>query len=175
MNRSRVPKSLGLSSEQFDAAFERGFGLMAFVLNRHIMNHMRRICVELDMDPETALTWGTLAHMNNLPHLPLNADPIDVLNEVGMKRDAALQPIRLAQLAQITGLPRETVRRKLERLRALGKVDRDESGGWFYVRSGIGASEREFTQRTLIDFLQTTESLRALFDRLQDAQGSAGA
>lgn len=143
----------------FDARFERGFGLLAFAANRHIINHMRRINVDLEMDPETALIWGTLAHMNVLPKLPLGADPMLLLDEMGMNRSREMQPIRLTELSQITGLPRETVRRKLERLRENGKVDRTPDGKWLYARTGVGDVEREFTRHTVAQLLRTAQSL----------------
>ena len=47
--------------DDFDARFQRGFGLLAFSVNRHIVDHMRRINLELGMDLEMAQIWGTLA------------------------------------------------------------------------------------------------------------------
>jgi hypothetical protein len=97
--------------EDFDQRFERAFGLLAFITNRHVFDHMRRIAINLKMDGETVLIWGTLAQLNVLPTLSLDMDPMQGLDERGMGNDLALEPIRLATLAEIAGLPRETVRR----------------------------------------------------------------
>lgn len=43
-----------LIPEDFDLRFQRAFGLLAFSVNRHIVDHMRRLCIELSLDPETA-------------------------------------------------------------------------------------------------------------------------
>lgn len=72
--------------DDFDERYQRAFGLLAFACNRFIVNHMRRICVELKIDLETALIWGTLAHMNVLPTIPMNANPMRVLDELGLKK-----------------------------------------------------------------------------------------
>lgn len=159
-------------SDDFDQRFQRAFGLLAFSANRHMIDHMRRIVVDLEMDPETALIWGTLAHMNILPHLPLGADPMTVLDEIGMKKDEGIQPLRLAELAQITGLPRETVRRKLARLQVLGKVDRTEAGKWFYLRTGVGEQEREFTRLTVLKLLRTAQTLISILEQVDLASTS---
>lgn len=161
-------------TEDFDVRFQRAFGLLAFSVNRHIVDHMRRICIELSMDPESAQIWGSLAHMNVLPNLPLGCNPMEILDEMGQKKDSTLTPIRLAELTQITGLPRETVRRKLESLRKLGKVDRTDDGKWFYLSTGVTESEREFTRNTVKQFLMTAQSLLTILDMVDTQQESNG-
>jgi DNA-binding transcriptional ArsR family regulator len=155
-----------LIPDDFELRFQRAFGLLAFSANRHLIDHMRRIVIDLDMDPETALIWGTLAHMNNLPQLPLGADPMTVLNEIGMKKDTQIHPMRLAELAQITGLPRETVRRKLTQLQTLGKVERTETGKWIYLSAGVGEKEREFTRLTILKLLRTAQTLASILEQV---------
>lgn len=156
--------------DDFDLRFQRAFGLLAFSVNRHIIDHMRRLCVDMSMDPETAQIWGTLAHMNVLPNLPLHTDPMVFLDELGRQSALSLSPIRLSELTQMTGLPRETVRRKLEKLRKQGKAERTEDGAWVYLHSGVGEDEREFTRHTVRQFLQTAQTLLVILDRV-DTQG----
>lgn len=162
MNRNPSP----LIPADFDQRYARGFGLLAFVCNRFVLNHMRRIGIELDIDLESAMIWGILAHMNNLPSLPMNADPMEVLNEIGTISKGDLVPLRLADLTMITGLPKETVRRKLERLRVAGRVERTAEGKWIFMRSAIGEAEREFTKQTVIFLLQTAESLQRILEKV---------
>lgn len=150
--------------EDFDERYQRAFGLLAFTCNRFMVNHMRRICVEMQLDLESALIWGTLAHMNVLPTIPMNANPMTVLNELGLKSDQDLAPLKLADLTIITGLPRETVRRKLEKLSQQGKVERTGDGGWVYVRDAIGELERRFTRESILNMLATANSLYELLD-----------
>lgn len=159
--------------EDFDERFQRAFGLLAFACNRFIMNHMRRISVELEMDLESALIWGTLAHMNVLPTIPMNANPMTVLDELGLKKDPELIPLKLSELTLITGLPRETVRRKLEKLRQKGKVERTTDGRWVYVQQGIGEFERQFTRESILNMLATANSVYGLLDAVQLNEPSA--
>jgi DNA-binding transcriptional ArsR family regulator len=161
------PCSNNIVPKDFDARFQRAFGLLAFSVNRHLVDHMRRICIELSMDLEMAQIWGTLAHMNVLPNLPLGANPMVLLDEMGRGKDVTLAPVRLAQLSQVTGLPRETVRRKLESLRCMGKVERDSSGRWLYKDAGITEAEVEFTRRTVLQFLNTAQTLLTILDQVK--------
>lgn len=151
----------------FEERYQRAFGLLAFTCNRFIMNHMRRICVEMNIDLESALIWGTLAHMNVLPMVPMNANPMTMLNELGLKKDKTLSPLKLSDLTLITGLPRETVRRKLERLREQGKVQRTPEGRWIYVQEGIGELERRFTRESILNMLATANALYGLLDQVE--------
>lgn len=159
--------SYNLIPNDFDARFQRAFGLLAFSVNRHIVDHMRRLGSELFTDPESAQIWGTLAHMNVLPNLPLDANPMDVLDELGRNRKIELSPVRLTELAQITGLARETVRRKLELLRAHGKVERGEDGRWVHLQSGVGEIEIEFTRKTVLQLLKTAQTLLTVLDTVE--------
>jgi hypothetical protein len=154
----------------FDSRFHRSFGLLAFSVNRHIVDHMRRICIELSMDPETAQIWGTLAHMNVLPNLPLGTNPMEFLDELGRRQNIQLTPVRLMEVVQITGLPRETVRRKLDRLQRLGKTQRTEDGKWLYCNSGVGEVEIEFTRKTILQFLGTAQTLLTVLDMVDIEQ-----
>ena len=164
-----------LIPEDFDLRFQRAFGLLAFSVNRHIVNHLRRMLLELSLDPETAQIWGSLAHMNVLPNLPLGSDPMEFLDEMGRIRDHVLEPIRLAELVQITGLPRETVRRKLEKLQKMGKVNRTVDNRWVYADTGIGQSEQEFTRDTVLQFLRTAQTLVTILGMVDTTQVQAEA
>jgi len=145
---------------------QRSFGLLAFIVNRHLIDHMRRLALELDMDFEAAYLYGTLAHLNILNLVSPMADPNRVLNEQGMSGKTP-QPVRLADVAQVSGLPRETVRRKLEWLQKRGKVLRTPDGLWCYDRQGIDESVVEFTLETIERFLKTADEMQAVINKVK--------
>jgi hypothetical protein len=64
-----IPPRTFVIPEDFDQRFEPAFGLLAFIANRHVVDHMRRITIDLKIDGETVLIWGTLAQLNVLPTL----------------------------------------------------------------------------------------------------------
>jgi DNA-binding IclR family transcriptional regulator len=76
-----------------------------------------------------------------------------------------LRPVRLRDLAQITGRPRETIRRKLEHMRSVGLVQR-LSDGWVYDVSSIDADMKALTVDAIRRFLQTADTMRSI---LQEA------
>ena len=145
---------------------QRSFGLLAFVVNRHLIDHMRRIALQLDMDFEAAYLYGTLAHLNILNVVSPRGDPNTVLSDHGRFMETP-QPVRLADLAQVSGLPRETVRRKLELLQKRGKVLRTPDGLWCYDDQGIDENIAQFTLETIDRFLRTADEMRAVINKVE--------
>jgi len=127
---------------------------------------MRRLTVELQLDLEMVFIWGTLAMMNVMPFLPHGADPLQVLTENGRIPEITFAPVRLTDLCQITGLPRETIRRKLKKLQELGKVEQITSHGWVYLPQGVDESLRAFNKETVIRLLATAEEVSNILSRV---------
>ncbi|WP_295006438.1 hypothetical protein [uncultured Dechloromonas sp.] len=143
------------SPQEFELKLERHFLHLTMLVNRHLMDHLRRISNELEMDFQSAYLWGTLSQMNlpyarmGLPSLSLNINAVEA-NSLG---ELQIVPVRLADLSQVTKLPKETVRRKLENLRQRGKVERNERGEWWITRlaltSELMSSRRKPSEDTL--------------------------
>lgn len=141
-----------------------GSDLAAFIVTRFLLHHLLRMGRLMDGDFESVMILGALdlqraAHSlterSMLPSTgPLADDPLP---------DSMLrkQGLRSSDLAQITGVPRETVRRKLERLQTSGKVRRHEDGRWHACDSAMPAT-RVFARDAI-------ESLRSTADQLSSA------
>lgn len=155
----KVP--LGNAMDQFDKRFEQAFGKVSFVVNRFILEHMTRITRELDLDLESTYLWGVLANLNVmhlLSHGSSHGGPIEV--------DSALahefRGVRLSDLTQVTGIPRETVRRKLKALQARGKIERNSNGLWVIKMSGVDNATRAFTKETVVRCIRVAKELESL-------------
>jgi len=145
---------------------QRSFGLSAFIVNRHLIDHMKRIALQLGMDFEAAYIYGTLAHLNVLKMVSPAADPMATLTEQGRSL-VAPDAVRLADVAQVSGLPRETVRRKLAWLKAHGKVKRTPDGLWLYDQAGLDPDIIQFTTDSIARFLNTADELHAVLDKVK--------
>lgn len=141
--------------------FRRAFGLIAFAMNRHLAQHMRRLSRELETDLDAAFVWATLAHLNALNIARPGADPLDVRG-VGDMSLSGMNPVRLTDVAQVTGLPRETVRRKLALLRERGRVERTADGRWCFRPEAIDEAAYEFTREMARNLLQTAAEVQRL-------------
>lgn len=57
------------------------------------------------------------------------------------KRDKYSSPVNTFSIAQITGIPRETVRRKLIQMERRGWISKDEQGYWVVEPEGVAELE----------------------------------
>jgi hypothetical protein len=159
----------------FDRAFDRAFVMVAFVVNRHLVDHMLRVGRELMVDDyEALLVWGVLAHQNIAHLLPPGGLPSAILDDRGLfaADTKGLRPLRLRDLVQITRLPRETVRRKLARLAEQRWIEHTPQG-WVSSGARLEPTLREFTRETVRRFVATADELARVLrdaDRAQDGR-----
>lgn len=144
-----------------DAAFDAAFSLVAYTMNRHLIDHMLRVSRLLTgSDYEAMVILGVIAHQNVAHLMPPGSTPTAVLNEQGRVPDgpARMRPLRLRDVAAITGIPRETARRKLAWLESRQFVEKTAAG---WVVSGARAEPelREFTRETTWRLLATAEQI----------------
>ena len=147
--------------DDFDRRFEKSFSMVAFATNRHLLDHMRRLVQRLDMDIDSAMLWGLVAHLGVAHAMRPGALPSDMLAPDGFMLGEA-RSVRLADLVQVSGLPKETVRRKLEKLRERGKLTRSEDGRWIAPRSGVDEGSYEFTCESVKRLLQTARVIEGI-------------
>jgi hypothetical protein len=113
-----------------------------------------RAARHFDNDTEAMILFGTVAHLNVAPLMLPGSSPTSVLGADGRVPDAQpqLRPVRIRDLVQITGRPRETIRRKLERRQpanpALQKLRLPWGDSMKILLSGL---QRDFDPATLRD------------------------
>lgn len=159
----------------FDQAFDRAFSLVAFIMNRHFVDHMLRSARLLtDGDYESLVVWGVLAHQNAAHLMPPGSVPTKILDESGIVPGAVqeLRPLLLRDLSAITGIPRETVRRKLEKLALQGLVERS-GRAWVVSMQRFETDLREFSRESIWRMLAAADEVRAVLQQA-DAAAAAG-
>lgn len=146
-----------------DKAIDGAFGVVAFVMNRFIIDHMLRCGRRLTgNDFEALIIWGVLAHQNVAHLMPPGSLPTAILNEQGRLagEPEGLRPLRLRDIAQITGIPRETARRKLERLAGARYVER-RPDGWVVSAERLEPELRDFTRESVYRLLKVADEIMA--------------
>jgi hypothetical protein len=143
----------------------RAFGLLAFAMNRFIVDHIIRSARFFENDTEALILFGMLAHLNVVHLMTPGSTPSTTLDRRGRVPDpqAKLRPVRVRDLAQITGRPRETVRRKLEQMRAAGRVYHLPNG-WVYNASSVDAQMQALTVDGVRRFVQTAGIMQSLLE-----------
>ena len=152
--------------DDLERRFRKVFGVVAFTCNRHLIDHMRRIGPAVGLDMETALLWGLTAHMNVARSIRPGAPASEVMSAEGAFIGER-HPVRMADIVQVSGMPKETVRRKLEKLRQLGKLEKTEDGRWVVVSSGIDERTFQFTLDTVRRLLATAKQVEALLAQVE--------
>lgn len=151
--------------DRLEANFERAFGLVAFIMNRHLVDHMVRSSRKFNIDYQTMVLWAVLAHQNCAHLFPPGSLPSKILDEQGHlhdRKEGMLRPVRLRHLSEIAGVPRETTRRKLKVLRDAGWIT-EVRQGWVVDPEKIDGEVREFTLENTRRFLAAAaEVTRAL-------------
>lgn len=148
----------------FDIKFENAFGPISFVANRHLIEHMIRVRRSLDVDFDSMMIWGVLAHLNVAHMLPPGKSKslLEIENEHKSK-ESGMRPLRLRDLEQVTGLPRETIRRKMAKLQEKNYILQTEDG-WIYNREAVGPELHAFTQETVRRLLEAAKTIVLLLD-----------
>jgi len=155
----------------YDRAFDGAFSLVAFIMNRHMIDHMLRAARLLDDgDFESLILWGILAHQNVAHLMPPGSIPAAVLTETGNVPDVEvrLRPLLLRDLSAISGIPRETARRKLERLAAQGFVER-AGRAWVVSTQRLEPDLREHTRESVKRMLAAADEVRAALAAAEQA------
>jgi hypothetical protein len=150
-----------LHESDFDTAFDRNFALAGFIVNRFLVHHLLRMARQTHGDFESLVIWTSLALQNTAGLLGPGVRPLTPLQPDGTFPDALLRAngLRSSDLAQITGIPRETVRRKLERLQTNGRVRRHEDGRWHVIAASMTPDMRDFMRETTKNFCETAQQL----------------
>lgn len=135
----------------------------SYTVGRFVVEHLARVHRAFDGDLSMALVLGTIGQYNARHFFdevaPRLAEPPDALIARGEHRPH-LRPCNAMSVAASTGIPRETVRRKIKWLVAHGFVDqagRDK----LYVTGKAAQHFAEFD-------LETMERFAALVDQLQE-------
>jgi len=169
---SETKPSSGATNEAMNAAYS----ILAFSMNRYVIDHMLRSARRFGGDFERLILWGVVAHLNVAHLLPPGSLPSAVLDEAGLLPAAqdGLRPLMLRDIAQITGIPRETARRKLQSLQRDGwLVQTDE--GWLLNLERDVPEPREFTLESIRRFMQTARVMQAAVDDATNARRGGGA
>lgn len=152
--------------DDFEQRVKKAFGLVAFTCNRHLIDHMRRVSNDLGIDLDTAMLWGLTAHLNVAPSIRPGAPPSEVMSVQG-EFTGQRHPVKLADVAFVSGLPRETVRRKLELLRAAGKLEKTADGGWAVLSSGVDEATFNFTVDSIRRLLATARQIETILAQVE--------
>lgn len=152
------------------ASARRVLKSVALVLARHEIRSLRRWFEDFDRDILLPILLGEIA-LHNIGALQngvarrasTHAPQLPVSPPLACEEKAcSLKPCNAYSIAAATGLPRETVRRKIVRLVELGWIHRHDNGHLFITDAALEQFGSMLSARALAELLETADHARRL-------------
>jgi DNA-binding MarR family transcriptional regulator len=147
------------------ASYRQKHREMAYVLSEFMVPYLLRLYRAFDGDMAEMIVLGEIAQRNvSRLFAAGTADAGLRLEEVlgdPAQRQARLVPCNALSVAETTGIPRETVRRTVQKLIARGWIVR-EADGYLYVTPAVAGHFEAFNFETFEGLLAAADRLRRL-------------
>lgn len=171
MAKQRVP-----TRAEIEAAHEKRFAYMSLLKTRFVIPHLMAVYQQFDGDLLMALVLGEIAIRNMQGVFEVRPEePYVVLDRAAERKmvesqfsSERLRPANTLSLSTTTGIPRETVRRKLDKLESLGWIERKENGH-LYVTEKVGRDLRDFDRTETVRFGSALGALLTILHETEDA------
>jgi hypothetical protein len=146
--------------------YEQRMRYLSYLINDFILWQLARVRQRFDGDIDAALILGEIAHYN----IRKNFQQIFSLNQAsGMAiiesspDQVLLKSSNAMSISCATGIPRETVRRKIQWLVQRGWVSKDDTGA-LTVTALPAKDFADFNYETLERFIATAEKVRQILE-----------
>lgn len=135
---------------------------MAYVFSEFMVPYLLRLYRRFDGDMAEMIVLGEIGQRNVSrifdPRVASRVGFSEELLDDDVWRQARLVPCNALSIAESTGIPRETVRRKVNKLIERGWVVREPSGH-LYVSAVVSSQFADFNLETMDAFLATAERI----------------
>lgn len=144
--------------------FEKHYPQLTYETGLFMIDYLRRLNREFENDLTACVVLGEIAQHSvralmreKLPRSGLPSGEFATHEVVA----ANLRRCNAHSVAEASGIPRETVRRKIEKLAGWGYITRDEKGG-LALKPGLSRHFKAFDRRTIADLCALAERVRRL-------------
>jgi len=130
---------------------------LQYVFSQFMVPYLRRLYQQFDGDLVEVLVLGEVAQRNVVQWMGREDGRAEDLDDID-RHPKLLRPCNALSVAEASGIPRETVRRRVNRLIERGLLYRDSTGNLF-VMPGMGHRFDSFSQESLVDFLACAQQI----------------
>lgn len=139
---------------------------IAFVMGNFFLRHILSLYKEFGGDLIMPIVLGEIGHHNTTNFYSRQEKCIAVKKQ--MEKDPntvnRFEPTNAYSLSLSTGIPRETVRRKIDKLAKKGWIVKNENGDLTISDAVSDYFTGDFNKRTLTELLEASECLRQILD-----------
>jgi hypothetical protein len=149
----------------FDLAlYDQHKSLVAVIMARFFLRYLNILYRQFEGDLVLPIVLGEIAHHNIFRLYSLKGDSIEVNEQASNypERMKHLEPTNAFSISQATGIPRETVRRKIDKLQQKGWVVKNDRGEVVMSETVSDHFTKDFNKKILAELLQTSKSIRNL-------------
>lgn len=158
--------------EEIELAHERRIGYMSMMKTRFIVPHLIALYHKFEGDLLLVVVLGEIAIRNMQGIFQVRPEEPYTVHDLAAERafienrftQERMRPANTLSLSVSTGIPRETVRRKVDKLVALGWVERKENNH-LYLSSKVSQELREFDREETIRFSIALGALMTILER----------
>lgn len=158
------------AEEDPNSCYERQRHRITQTISQFTLPLMLDVYHRFDGDLIAAIVLGEIGVRNVGVWLSDRDNDASALEDQGRYRDV-LRPCNALSIAESTGIPRETVRRRVETLIARGWVYRDALGH-LYVHPHVATEFDDLTKMTQQRLRETSAQIDALLSQPQEANES---
>jgi DNA-binding transcriptional ArsR family regulator len=158
--RETAPPSIRFTKDDI----EREGAFVSLTLNAWVLRHLGRVYQQFDGDFLRAVVLGEVAHHNLSALAPaLDFDTAKIRERLAAPDGRkSLLPCNAFSISQATGIPRETVRRKIKELVEAGLLFQDERRElYFSIAAAKYRASDEHTLAALNEMIETVDRLLA--------------
>jgi hypothetical protein len=145
-------------------AYDQHKSLVAVIMARFFLRYLNLLYREFEGDLVLPIVLGEIANHNLFRFYSPKCDSVEI-NKQGAnypERMKHLEPTNAHSISQATGIPRETVRRKIDKLQQKGWAVKSDRGEVVMSETVSDYFTKGFNKKILAELLQTSESIRNL-------------
>jgi hypothetical protein len=148
-------------------SYEANKSLIAVMMGHFFLRYLNRLYREFDGDLILPIVLGEIAHHNITKLYSSDGSCLKVRDEADAYPDRMkhLEPTNAYSISQATGIPRETVRRKIDKLVKKGWILKNSRGGVAISETVADHFTEDFNKKLLADLLETSECIREILEK----------
>lgn len=143
---------------------------ISLALSEFTVPFLTRVYHAFDGDMAAAIVLGQIALRNVEAWLAEYGNPAEILDDPE-RREALMRPCNALSIADVCGLPRETVRRKVVLLVKRGYVYRSKEG-FLYLARTVGNDFEDMTASLVEQLIAASGRLQSLLENQPTPLGS---
>jgi hypothetical protein len=152
-------------SPSFDRTqYEAHKGAIAVMMGHFLLRHLNLLYQEFDGDLILPIVLGEIAHHNIIRLYSHEGRCLDVQERTQRDPDGLknLERSNAYSISEATGIPRETVRRKIDKLVEKGWIVKSSRGEVTITEAVSKHFTKDFNKKLLVELLETSECITRL-------------